>query len=76
MRTQVTLAADLRTSQQNISNWQTGKTRPSAMFRALIERLYGIPSTDWLLAREREFLASVEPSNCVTTPMPERRAVG
>lgn len=57
--TQVRLAASLGTSQQNVSNWQTGRFRPGPIFRRKIEALYGIPQDDWMTREERAALASV-----------------
>lgn len=71
--TQERLARDLSTTQQNVSNWQTGRFRPGPLMRAKIERLYAIPQDAWLSADERESLAATLPAIGVVQPL---RAVG
>ena len=52
--TQADMAKALGISQQAVSMWVTGRSRPSAHQRAAIERIAGIPAASWLTPEERQ----------------------
>lgn len=52
--TQADMAKALGVSQQAVSMWVTGRSRPSAHQRVAIERIAGIPSASWLTDEERK----------------------
>lgn len=51
--TQTWLAEQLGIGQQSVSNWKRGTARPEPELRDALERLIGIPRTDWYTADER-----------------------
>lgn len=50
---QAELAAKLHVSQQTVSDWALGKSRPKAVFQRLLQTFAAIPSDAWLSADER-----------------------
>lgn len=49
----------LGTTQQNVSNWRRGRSRPNAYWRRVIQAHLGIPEDDWMTADERARLGVV-----------------
>lgn len=60
--TQADLAKALGVSQQAVSMWVTGRSRPSAHQREAIERIAGIPATTWLTDVERRHVEAASES--------------
>lgn len=47
------LAEQIGASQQSISRWAAGSSRPSMFWRARMRKVLRIPVRDWLTQRER-----------------------
>ena len=52
-RSQTELARLLAISQPSVSQWLRGTSRPEHHHRIALERIAGIPVTDWLTRKER-----------------------
>ncbi len=50
--TQAQVAAALGVTQQAVSNWVIGRSRPAPHFREALERMTGIPVHSWLTKEE------------------------
>lgn len=55
-RTQQTIADVVGVSQPTICDWCAGRTRPTPVYRTVIERKLNIPADDWLTAKEHSIL--------------------
>lgn len=47
------VAKELTTDPEAVARWARGDQRPSAHYRAALERLHGIPAVDWMTEDER-----------------------
>lgn len=59
-RSQVWLAEALGVSQPPVSEWLSGRSRPSPVNRIAIESLTGIPASSWLTEEEVSKLESLQ----------------
>lgn len=50
--TEHSVATSVKASQQAVSSWKKGSSRPETHFRDALERVYGIPRDSWLTAGE------------------------
>lgn len=50
--TQTEIASILQVKQPSISNWLRGLARPEPHLRTALERLIGIPASDWQTKKE------------------------
>ncbi|MDB4931619.1 MAG: hypothetical protein JWM10_4103 [Myxococcaceae bacterium] len=65
-KTQAAMAEELETTQQNVSNWRSGRTRPTIAFRVRIERMYKIGAKLWLSEEELSALGLDTSVDCTT----------
>jgi transcriptional regulator with XRE-family HTH domain len=65
-KTQAAMADDLETTQQNVSNWRSGRTRPAIAIRVRIESMYKISARLWLFPEELSALGLDTSADCET----------
>lgn len=58
---QTAVAASLKITQNSVSLWVRGLSRPEAHLRTALETVLGIPAADWLTDSEASILAEVRP---------------
>jgi predicted transcriptional regulator len=52
------VAESLGITQQSVSAYLRGFARPGELVRARFQKLYGIPASSWLTAKERAYAAA------------------